>query len=234
MLSLSTTQISPTVSFPQRPDVLRLTPDGRNAIHPTSVSQDKVFSTEPLLQNQVFGPSYEDALVFSGPGLDMDVIYPSQFDLDAFQDHSKAGSCHCAEPSYCTGHTAPDHVINGLHSQSGINIRHQHDVTAGNILVPGPRARRGFGQTELEDDSDSSVAFGSWTTDDDNASNLYFEINEQMTRFRRSLDEECIVIPSLCRSQRRIVHAMAHVMHLGHKSTGDGKRRNMVISKPSE
>lgn len=83
--------------------------------------------------------------------------------------------------------------------------------------------------TEGEESDDS--AFGSWTRDDDECGNLYFDIKEQMKNFRSDSTRDSMRVFGLSRSQRRIVHSMAHLMRLQHKSEGNGRRRDMLISK---
>lgn len=71
----------------------------------------------------------------------------------------------------------------------------------------------------------------SWTEEDDTGS-LFFEIEQRLRSFILADDQTDLTIPPLNSQQRRVVHGMAHLMHLGHQSfKNDGKLCRMYIFK---
>lgn len=73
----------------------------------------------------------------------------------------------------------------------------------------------------------------SWTEEDD-AGPLFFDIEQRLRAFHLQDDQKEMTIQPLTRDQRRVVHAMAHLMHLGHSSIkADGKVRRMHVFKKS-
>ena len=78
----------------------------------------------------------------------------------------------------------------------------------------------------VDDDSD-----GSWTEEDDNGT-VFFEIEQQLRSFHLADHLTNLTTQALTKQQRRVVHAIAHLMHLGHSSIkSDGKVRRIHIFK---
>lgn len=71
----------------------------------------------------------------------------------------------------------------------------------------------------------------SWSEEDDTGS-TFFEIPQMLQAFVLARDQTSLTIPALNSQQRRVVHGMAHMMHLGHNSyKEDGKICRMHIFK---
>lgn len=74
----------------------------------------------------------------------------------------------------------------------------------------------------------------SWTEEDDTNS-AFVEVPQLIYNFLRAPDQTSLMIPALNSRQRRVVHGMAHMMHLGHESyKSEGEICRMHIFKKTE